>query len=247
MRSIHSLASQRLRSALVAFAVAALPAASCSSSTSVAKRGDGGPEDGKPETGSHVEDGGDDAPVGADAAPSSDSAVDVLDAAITPRLDVVSDRASAIDAAPSSDSAVDVLDAAILDLASDGAVRDTSTVPDTLVDASRDDAATDVPPSIDASRDRNGEVKSVLACQEIYVCSQGCGSPAAPAGDSACVDACIALGCASAQSAFNDLWKGCRQSLCLYTCGAGSSSPSCLDCVSSNCPVPLQKCVETGC
>ena len=216
MRSIHSLASQRLRSALVAFAVAALPAASCSSSTSVAKRGDGGPEDGKPETGSHVEDGGDDAPVGADAAPSSDSAVDVLDAAI-------------------------------LDLASDGAVRDTSTVPDTLVDASRDDAATDVPPSIDASRDRNGEVKSVLACQEIYVCSQGCGSPAAPAGDSACVDACIALGCASAQSAFNDLWKGCRQSLCLYTCGAGSSSPSCLDCVSSNCPVPLQKCVETGC
>ena len=77
-------------------------------------------------------------------------------------------------------------------------------------------------------------------CSEIGACAQECES------EMACVQACKAKGCDSAQEAFGDLMT-CVMQNCLTPCGNEGSEEECNTCMAEHCSDQQTACTSNTC
>ncbi len=77
-------------------------------------------------------------------------------------------------------------------------------------------------------------------CSDILACRQNCTQ-----GDTACYDACEAAGCASAQTAYNDL-EACVFANCVPPCGGGNQM-QCYMCIQNSCGTEYNACQNNTC
>ena len=77
-------------------------------------------------------------------------------------------------------------------------------------------------------------------CSQILVCTQSC------SGDFACIAACKANGCPTAQAAFQDV-QNCLMTHCLAPCASDPGSPTCQSCMSGSCGSETSACLANTC
>ncbi|MBI4955641.1 MAG: hypothetical protein HY908_26720 [Myxococcales bacterium] len=81
---------------------------------------------------------------------------------------------------------------------------------------------------------------SLWRCSQILVCTQAC------AGDFACIAACEANGCATAQAAFQAM-QNCLMLHCLGECAATPGSAACQACMQTACGPETSACLANTC